>query len=150
MPAWNLGYAAAAIIAALSVDNARLGKYTSIPAALAHSSNVARNWLFAATPPETSTLPADNCLAAAIVQDRKSTRLNSSHSQISYAVFCLKKKNDNSTFTSYDTAQWSKTRTEQREQSQRTAIGHTSTPLSQQMRELTGIAQLAITVIRRT
>src|SRR2546430_8897344 len=29
-------------------------------------------------------------LAAAI--DRKSTRLNSSHSQISYAVFCLKKK----------------------------------------------------------
>src|SRR2546430_12405996 len=27
--------------------------------------------------------------------DRKSTRLNSSHSQISYAVFCLKKKNAN-------------------------------------------------------
>src|SRR5256886_5564129 len=26
--------------------------------------------------------------------DRKSTRLNSSHSQISYAVFCLKKKNN--------------------------------------------------------
>src|SRR2546430_11220414 len=29
--------------------------------------------------------------------DRKSTRLNSSHSQISYAVFCLKKKNINRT-----------------------------------------------------
>src|SRR5689334_23868098 len=28
-------------------------------------------------------------------QDRKSTRLNSSHSSISYAVFCLKKKNIN-------------------------------------------------------
>src|SRR2546430_9896517 len=28
--------------------------------------------------------------------DRKSTRLNSSHSQISYAVFCLKKKKDTS------------------------------------------------------
>src|SRR2546427_6329223 len=28
-------------------------------------------------------------------QDRKSTRLNSSHSQISYAVFCLKKKKNN-------------------------------------------------------
>src|SRR2546430_16359903 len=28
--------------------------------------------------------------------DRKSTRLNSSHSQISYAVFCLKKKHDSS------------------------------------------------------
>src|SRR5688572_32555135 len=27
-----------------------------------------------------------------LCQDRKSTRLNSSHSQISYAVFCLKKK----------------------------------------------------------
>src|SRR2546430_13615047 len=27
--------------------------------------------------------------------DRKSTRLNSSHSQISYAVFCLKKKKNN-------------------------------------------------------
>src|SRR2546430_10031417 len=27
-----------------------------------------------------------------VVPDRKSTRLNSSHSQISYAVFCLKKK----------------------------------------------------------
>src|SRR2546427_9431152 len=27
-----------------------------------------------------------------VMQDRKSTRLNSSHSQISYAVFCLKKK----------------------------------------------------------
>src|SRR2546430_9776201 len=30
--------------------------------------------------------------AAAGLADRKSTRLNSSHSQISYAVFCLKKK----------------------------------------------------------
>src|SRR2546430_12414867 len=29
---------------------------------------------------------------AAEARDRKSTRLNSSHSQISYAVFCLKKK----------------------------------------------------------
>src|SRR2546428_8466245 len=29
--------------------------------------------------------------------DRKSTRLNSSHDQISYAVFCLKKKNNQST-----------------------------------------------------
>src|SRR5688572_31820358 len=29
--------------------------------------------------------------------DRKSTRLNSSHSQISYAVFCLKKKKKNNT-----------------------------------------------------
>src|SRR5256886_9908221 len=31
------------------------------------------------------------------VRDRKSTRLNSSHSQISYAVFCLKKKKEHDT-----------------------------------------------------
>src|SRR3712207_7959128 len=31
-------------------------------------------------------------LADAVVLDRKSTRLNSSHANISYAVFCLKKK----------------------------------------------------------
>src|SRR2546430_7572470 len=33
--------------------------------------------------------------------DRKSTRLNSSHSQISYAVFCLKKKKNESTNTKF-------------------------------------------------
>src|SRR2546430_4244348 len=32
-------------------------------------------------------------ITAPASRDRKSTRLNSSHSQISYAVFCLKKKN---------------------------------------------------------
>src|SRR2546422_7781393 len=30
-----------------------------------------------------------------LLEDRKSTRLNSSHGYISYAVFCLKKKNKN-------------------------------------------------------
>src|SRR2546430_7048025 len=34
----------------------------------------------------------DQCVATSPERDRKSTRLNSSHSQISYAVFCLKKK----------------------------------------------------------
>src|SRR2546429_2365520 len=33
--------------------------------------------------------------------DRKSTRLNSSHGYISYAVFCLKKKNKKSTRCTY-------------------------------------------------
>src|SRR5690242_21225908 len=33
--------------------------------------------------------------ARAVQTDRKSTRLNSSHMSISYAVFCLKKKNNN-------------------------------------------------------
>src|SRR2546430_6951322 len=35
---------------------------------------------------------SDATVAKKIDADRKSTRLNSSHSQISYAVFCLKKK----------------------------------------------------------
>src|SRR2546427_5406736 len=44
-------------------------------------------------------------------RDRKSTRLNSSHSQISYAVFCLKKKK-NITFS--DTARSSRAITDPR------------------------------------
>src|SRR5688572_31390820 len=46
-----------------------------------------------------SGIRASGCLTIACAgtrqsgrEDRKSTRLNSSHSQISYAVFCLKKK----------------------------------------------------------
>src|SRR2546430_13198119 len=37
----------------------------------------------------------DRIAIVSFIQDRKSTRLNSSHSQISYAVFCLKKKKTN-------------------------------------------------------
>src|SRR2546422_1423392 len=37
------------------------------------------------------------------IGDRKSTRLNSSHGYISYAVFCLKKKQDN---TKYHSTHW--------------------------------------------
>ena len=33
--------------------------------------------------------------SGALIPDRKSTRLNSSHTVISYAVFCLKKKKNN-------------------------------------------------------
>src|SRR5436305_3152126 len=46
---------------------------------------------------EVVTVPGDHGLKAdldaVIARDRKSTRLNSSHVRISYAVFCLKKKN---------------------------------------------------------
>src|SRR5690348_17596584 len=38
-----------------------------------------------------------------MIRDRKSTRLNSSHPSISYAVFCLKKKNTSSTRTTIRT-----------------------------------------------
>src|SRR5205085_7709099 len=41
------------------------------------------------------TLFQDLGFAFRMLRDRKSTRLNSSHSQISYAVFCLKKQTHN-------------------------------------------------------
>src|SRR2546422_3888450 len=66
--------------------------------------------LFAPTRTERTTRPSSRCARAAAGyggrgvfryaagtsgcgEDRKSTRLNSSHGYISYAVFCLKKKN---------------------------------------------------------
>src|SRR3989475_8535977 len=42
--------------------------------------------------PATTSLPSATLQPPRPPPDRKSTRLNSSHSQISYAVFCLKKK----------------------------------------------------------
>src|SRR2546430_4005079 len=41
-----------------------------------------------------SRMAAKSFLPKRALSDRKSTRLNSSHSQISYAVFCLKKKRE--------------------------------------------------------
>src|SRR5438034_8306288 len=46
----------------------------------------------ASRPPE---IPAEISRRRAARRDRKSTRLNSSHTVISYAVFCLKKKKKN-------------------------------------------------------
>src|SRR5439155_24621881 len=42
--------------------------------------------------PSRAALPAVAAAGSAALEDRKSTRLNSSHVAISYAVFCLKKK----------------------------------------------------------
>src|SRR5689334_23456255 len=49
-------------------------------------------WLGAGGAPRAGTLDDFMTLIADGQEDRKSTRLNSSHSSISYAVFCLKKK----------------------------------------------------------
>src|SRR3712207_8677137 len=43
---------------------------------------------------EAQRLPHERAAVVAPGVDRKSTRLNSSHANISYAVFCLKKKNN--------------------------------------------------------
>src|SRR2546422_1899812 len=48
--------------------------------------------LFLETPSNPLTEVFDISALAQIARDRKSTRLNSSHGYISYAVFCLKKK----------------------------------------------------------
>src|SRR5712675_1509153 len=48
--------------------------------------------IFAATPTCLQASRSDHAAFTAAIQDRKSTRLNSSHGYISYAVFCLKKK----------------------------------------------------------
>src|SRR5690606_41665940 len=46
---------------------------------------------------------SENVIDEYVFQDRKSTRLNSSHVKISYAVFCLKKKKNNKTHTPINT-----------------------------------------------
>src|SRR5476649_342751 len=53
-----------------------------------------------ATPPQSR---ADRTPSRRSARDRKSTRLNSSHTVISYAVFCLKKKNNRATSRSSNT-----------------------------------------------
>src|SRR5688572_32192177 len=75
---------AAAEEASLSANLASLRAVA--PLAAGHRQAVAAARAASQAPAE--VLPA--ILAA--MEDRKSTRLNSSHSQISYAVFCLKKK----------------------------------------------------------
>src|SRR5688572_31242238 len=58
--------------------------------ALAHRPSADRARLLDRRRPDRRRLRLERPLRMA--EDRKSTRLNSSHSQISYAVFCLKKK----------------------------------------------------------
>src|SRR2546430_15496945 len=49
--------------------------------------------------PSETSIPTQNRPRSVARRDRKSTRLNSSHSQISYAVFCLKKKKEQLPYT---------------------------------------------------
>src|SRR5207253_10399600 len=67
------------------LDGVAMAGPSDLPAALD-----GRNVVFAAGARAVTLLPSD---ARRACPDRKSTRLNSSHVAISYAVFCLKKKN---------------------------------------------------------
>src|SRR3712207_8376103 len=62
-----------------------------LPSAIRKSSTSAPSFLtaWALTPAEMGTTSSSSTSGT---RDRKSTRLNSSHANISYAVFCLKKK----------------------------------------------------------
>src|SRR2546429_4602959 len=72
------------------------GRYrnrTNLAALPAHTFVIGKNFLAAAHQVEVEgEHPAGDRINMEI-RDRKSTRLNSSHGYISYAVFCLKKKN---------------------------------------------------------
>src|SRR5258705_13123509 len=69
--------------------------YDPKKAVLASQKMVERDKIFAMVGPMGSPTVQISCRARS--SDRKSTRLNSSHLGISYAVFCLKKKIDNPT-----------------------------------------------------
>src|SRR2546427_5848214 len=74
-----------------SVLQPRLGVLDEMDAALDRLRQVVRRDV-GSHPHRDARRPVDEEIGEA---DRKSTRLNSSHSQISYAVFCLKKKKKN-------------------------------------------------------
>src|SRR5215204_5384099 len=64
--------------------------------------NSARAPVLLVPPSRTETLvPTASAICEARVRDRKSTRLNSSHTVISYAVFCLKKKKKKKSHNSF-------------------------------------------------
>ena len=71
-PASKWGYAAAAIMAALSVESARLGKNTVTPIGVDLDWKVSRNSELAATPPDTKIARAPVSVAAASVRVTRS------------------------------------------------------------------------------
>src|SRR5688572_31861046 len=71
--------------------------YTTLFRSMIRAGSIFTEFGFFTTPFYVEKLLGYRGLSDAIsAQDRKSTRLNSSHSQISYAVFCLKKKSHRS------------------------------------------------------
>src|SRR5207253_8003916 len=83
--AWQLGGLPAETFARM--------RPTAWALAICFAAVTALSWRYAFTTPIVFSTIITMCLIAA---DRKSTRLNSSHVAISYAVFCLKKKKNTS------------------------------------------------------
>src|SRR3712207_8131435 len=80
------------IFASCASGSSPTGKRAPLPtSATTGGPNAARS----ATPTD-SVKPTVSKLLGGTQRDRKSTRLNSSHAKISYAVFCLKKKKKSS------------------------------------------------------
>src|SRR5688500_4202624 len=90
LPGFHLGQALAEVAGGGGHDTAAAGSVKgATPLELRER---LLRWLEAALPP---TARARDLMIAPVTGDRKSTRLNSSHLVISYAVFCLKKKTKN-------------------------------------------------------
>src|SRR3712207_6977676 len=70
--------------------NSRIDARSSEPTGCCHQRTTATTTQILLT--DVPTWPKTSSETASLTQDRKSTRLNSSHANISYAVFCLKKK----------------------------------------------------------
>src|SRR2546422_2453151 len=65
-----------------------------------HLAGIERRKLRGHTTTRTLCEPTSRYIGSFLARDRKSTRLNSSHGYISYAVFCLKKKKNNDGYAS--------------------------------------------------
>src|SRR3712207_8115225 len=83
-------YTDALPISSFSMTSRRLEGATSMPGTVHTSSRGVAAQSCSVDVPEIAARPHWRCANAH--RDRKSTRLNSSHANISYAVFCLKKK----------------------------------------------------------
>src|SRR3712207_7641176 len=66
---------------------------TNVPPTTETNTALQPAWNSANSSPTRPTFPYLYIIVTTKIRDRKSTRLNSSHANISYAVFCLKKKN---------------------------------------------------------
>src|SRR5205809_3262951 len=77
------------------VPEAELDRYATTLHSITHGRGTyrAKFHVYQEVPPDAELRAVRAAPVRDRVQDRKSTRLNSSHGYISYAVFCLKKKN---------------------------------------------------------